>query len=144
MKPIRSPFFFLRVVRRRRRTRRPVSGSRLYSLHKEAARVRVHEKLLVWNALYGFKYNKVAIRNTRSRWGSCSRAGNLNFNYKLLFIPERLFDYVIVHELCHLKEFNHSRAFWDLVAKTIPDYAERRHELRALRKVNVPREPLTP
>ena len=84
----------------------------------------------MWNAHYGFSFGRVAIRDQRSRWGSCSKKGNLNFNYRLLFLPLPLVDLVIVHELCHLKEFNHSSAFWALVEQTIPDLALRRNALR--------------
>jgi predicted metal-dependent hydrolase len=62
------------------------------------------------------------------------RLGNINFNYKIALLPPRLADYIVVHELCHLGEFNHSKAFWDLVAVAIPDYRERRAELRAIEK----------
>jgi hypothetical protein len=58
------------------------------------------------------------------------RKGNLNFNYKIALLPERLADYIIVHELCHLKEVNHSQKFWNLVAKMMPDYLEIRNELK--------------
>ena len=89
---------------------------------KEKARALVHQRLEYYNQFYNFKYNRVAIRNQKSRWGSCSRAGNLNFNYRLAVIDPVLADYVIVHELCHLKELNHSSGFWDLVAETMPNY----------------------
>jgi predicted metal-dependent hydrolase len=89
----------------------------------------VHQKLEAWNKFYDLKYNKVAIRNQRSRWGSCSKKGNLNFNYRILRLPPELQDYIIVHELCHLAQFDHSKAFWALVAKTIPDYVARRRLL---------------
>lgn len=65
---------------------------------KKAARVFVHHRLLVLNELYGFTYNKVAIRNQRTRWGSCSKKGNLNFNYRVASLPFHLADYIIVHE----------------------------------------------
>ena len=118
------------VVRVRRITRGNLGGSaKRYKLHKEAARKFVHERLVHFNQHYNFTYNKVAIRNQRSRWGSCSRKGNLNFNYRLVDIPSDLADSVIVHELCHLKEMNHSKAFWELVAETIPDHNARRHAL---------------
>lgn len=92
-----------------------------YLLHKESARKLVHEKLEHWNSFYNFTYNKVAIRSQRTRWGSCSSKGNLNFNYKIIFLSPELQDYLIVHELCHLQEMNHGPNFWSLVEKTIPD-----------------------
>lgn len=101
-----------------------------YSKYKEAARQHVHARLLHYNRHYGYLYNKVFIRNTRSRWGSCSSRGNLNFNYKVALLPAELCDYVIVHELCHLAEFNHSSAFWALVARTVPDHRTLRRTLR--------------
>ncbi len=75
-------------------------------------------------------YKKVTIRNTKSRWGSCSRKGNLQFSFKLHYVPPHLLDYVIVHELCHLKEFNHGKSFWNLVGETLPNFKELRAELR--------------
>lgn len=108
----------------------PAYGRREYKARREAARRLVHERLLFWNSFYHFKYNRVAIKNTRSLWGSCSRRGNLNFSYALVHLPRELADYVVVHELCHLREANHGPRFWALVAKAIPDYARRRRELR--------------
>jgi predicted metal-dependent hydrolase len=92
----------------------------------------VHAKLDHWNQLYNFTYNRVTIRNTRSRWGSCSSKKNLNFNYRILFLPPELQDYLIVHELCHLQEMNHAPQFWSLVAQQVPDYQLRMQQLRAL------------
>lgn len=102
-----------------------------YLKHKNTARMIANEKLLKFNEIYKFKYNQISVRNQKTRWGSCSRNGNLNFNYKIAIIPERLADYIIVHELCHLGEFNHSQKFWDLVSKTIPDYLNLRKELKS-------------
>ncbi len=93
------------------------------------ARTLVEQKLAHWNAHYNFVYRRVAIRNNKSRWGSASAKRNLNFNYRILFLPEHLQDYLIVHELCHLQEHNHSKNFWSLVAQTIPDYKKSRKEL---------------
>jgi len=94
------------------------------------ARALVKTKLEYFNQHYGFTYHRISIRNQRSRWGSCSKEGNLNFNYRIIFLPPALADYLIIHELCHLKEFNHSRAFWALVAQTIPHYQTVRRELK--------------
>lgn len=101
-----------------------------YILNKEQARAFVHDRLQVLNQHYCFDYKRVSIRNQKTRWGSCSKRGNLNFNYRIARLPVHLADYIIVHELCHLKEFNHSHAFWSLVARAIADYRDRRRELR--------------
>lgn len=101
-----------------------------YALYKEKARQIATDKVTRYAALYNLPWKKIAIRNQKTRWGSCSRRGNLNFSYKLALLPEDLADYLIVHEVCHLKEFNHSDRFWNLVALTIPDYKERRVALK--------------
>lgn len=69
-----------------------------------------------------FVYNKITIKNLVSRWGSCSTKGNLNFNCVLMLTPDYVIDYVVVHELCHLREMNHSEKFWAEVEKIMPDY----------------------
>src|SRR3989344_1866196 len=108
----------------------PVSGHRAYLKHREEARVFVTERIAYWNRAYGFSYGRIAIKDTKRIWGSCSRKGNLNFSYALLFLPRELADYIIVHELCHLKEHNHSERFWLLVSKTLPNHKALRRELK--------------
>jgi predicted metal-dependent hydrolase len=103
-----------------------------YIKHKEEARVLVQEKVARFAVVYGVHYNRIAIRNQRNCWGSCSKKQNLNFNYKIIFLSESAQDYVIVHELCHLREFNHSKKFWELVGEQLPDHREIRKELRGL------------
>ena len=105
-----------------------------YVQHKEAARVFAHARLAHFNQFYDFTWNRVAIRNQRRCWGSCSANKNLNFNYKILFLPPRLADYIIVHELCHLQHLHHGQEFWDLVAQQLPQYKELLTELRAIDK----------
>lgn len=114
----------------RRRRRRPTSVTKHYLAHKEATRALVCSRLEHFNAHYGFAYNRVSIRNQRRCWGSCTSLKNLNFSYRLLFLPPELADYVIVHELCHLKELNHSPRFWALVAEALPHYRDLRRELK--------------
>jgi hypothetical protein len=72
----------------------------------------------------GFEFNRIAIKGQRTRWGSCSEQGNLNFNWRLMMAPPDAIDYVIIHELCHLEELNHSPAYWSLLAQFCPDYAD--------------------
>jgi predicted metal-dependent hydrolase len=101
-----------------------------FAQYKSAALELAKTRLEHFNAHYHFKYHKVSVKNNRSLWGSCSKRGNLNFSYKIALLAPDLADYVIVHELCHLKEFNHSPSFWSLVSQAIPDYRQRRSELR--------------
>jgi len=122
---------FILILRRRRRRVGRLGGShREYLLHKSRARQLVKTRIAELNLLYNFSYQKFVIRNQKSRWGSCSSRGVLNFNYKLVFLPDHLADYLIAHELCHLKEMNHSRRFWNEVARAIPDYPRCRRDLQ--------------
>lgn len=82
-------------------------------------------------ALYGLRYAKIAIRAQKKRWGSCSSRGTLSFNYKIAALPAHLADYIVAHEICHLREMNHSPRFWALVAESHPNYRQLRLELRA-------------
>lgn len=103
-----------------------------FKQYKKQARALIEKRLAYFNSFYGFRYNKIYIRNQSSRWGSCSTKKNLSFNYRLVLISAELADYVVVHELCHLKEMNHSKRFWALVAQTIPDYKNLRKELKKI------------
>lgn len=125
----------IRVRKAYRRKRRPVSRqSKLqYAKYEGEARARIEERLTYFNAHYRFTWKKVTVRNQRTRWGSCSKAGTLSFNFRLALLAPELLDYVVVHELCHLAEFNHSRAFWARVAETVPDWRARRTSLKKIR-----------
>ena len=90
----------------------------------------IKEKLAKWSSRLQVSYHKVTIRKQRTRWGSCSRHGNLSFNWQLLMAPEPVIDYVIVHELAHLKEMNHSKRFWQLVAEHCPRWRAHKKWLR--------------
>ncbi|MGI6173776.1 MAG: M48 family metallopeptidase [Christensenellales bacterium] len=88
----------------------------------ERATGRIAERLAYYEPQTGRRPSRVTIREQKTRWGSCSRAGNINLNWKLIMAPPEALDYVVIHELCHLYEFNHSTQFWKLVAKIQPGY----------------------
>jgi predicted metal-dependent hydrolase len=116
--------------------KRPISPHKIkssradYKKYKDTALKIATEKVEKFNAHYKFKVNNITIKNQKTRWGSCSSKGNINLNYKIALIPEELVDYIVVHELCHLGQFNHSKKFWDLVGEMMPEYVLRRRELR--------------
>ena len=81
-------------------------------------------------AMLGVSYGRITVRHQKTRWGSCSGKKNLNFNCLLMLAPEAVRDYVVIHELCHLKEMNHSARFWALVQSIMPEYKQHRQWLR--------------
>lgn len=107
----------------------PLSSEQLRELIK-AAKADLPERVAWYAAIIGVTYGRIAIRSQKTLWGSCSAKGNLNFNCQLMRLPEEIRDYVVVHELCHRKEMNHSRKFWAEVEKVLPDYRERRKFLK--------------
>lgn len=101
----------------------------MQALREEAKRV-IPARVAFFAALLDVSYGRITIRMQKTRWGSCSAKGNLNFNCLLMKMPEEILDYVIVHELCHRKEMNHSVRFWAEVEQVLPDYRERRRWLK--------------
>ena len=97
---------------------------------REKARALVTERVQYYAPLIGVTYNQIVIRAQHTRWGSCSNKGNLNFNCLLALVPPEVLDYVVVHELCHRKELNHSERFWNEVTKILPDYKVRKKWLK--------------
>ncbi len=121
-----------RPARRRavyRRMRRPALP-RAASADIARARVLITARADHWSDALGIPYKRIAIRSQRTRWGSCSARGNLNFNWRLAAAPAAVLDYVVIHELCHLRELNHSRDFWAHVRAACPDYKSHRRWLR--------------
>ena len=94
------------------------------------AKTVLPQRVAYYAPLVGVTYQAVSIRKQRTRWGSCSGKGNLNFNCLLMLAPPEVVDYVVVHELCHRKEMNHSPAFWAEVERILPDYRKRKRWLK--------------
>lgn len=90
----------------------------------------IKEKVEKWNAKLDVSHNRITIRGQKTRWGSCSHKGNISFNWKLIMTPESVIDYVVIHELTHLRVMNHSKWFWQLVAQRCPGWKERRKWLK--------------
>lgn len=106
----------------------------------------IPKRVEYYAGIIGVTYGRITIRNQKTRWGSCSSKGNLNFNCLLMLMPPEIIDYVVVHELCHRKEMNHSKTFWDEVAKVIPDCKEKEKWLKdegsfIMRRMNTPSIP---
>ena len=100
----------------------------------QIAREQVENRVKFFSTQHNFQFNRISIKNQRSRWGSCSTKKNLNFNWKLILTPSLCLDYVVVHELCHLKQMNHSANFWGLVKDIMPDYKIHRRRLKNMEK----------
>lgn len=107
--------------------------------YRNAARDVFTSRVAYYHSLTGGNYTSITIRDQKSRWGSCSSRGTLSFNYRLVFAPPKILDYVVVHELCHLTHMNHSKDFWNMVERIMPEYRvcktwlrEHGHELNLL------------
>ena len=96
----------------------------------QQARSAIPERVAYYAPAVGVTYGRITIRSQRTRWGSCSSRGNLNFNCLLMLAPEQVVDYVVVHELCHRKEMNHSPRFWAEVERILPDYRQSKRWLK--------------
>ncbi len=97
---------------------------------RHSARTYIEQRARELATRFNFKIGRISIRAQKTRWGSASGRGNLSFNYRLLKYRKEVIDYVIIHELCHLKEMNHSKKFWLLVEKYSPNYKQLRYELK--------------
>lgn len=103
---------------------------RLEAPYRQAAKEYIPKRVALFANELGVTYGTVTIRDQKTRWGSCSSKGNLSFNWRLILAPPKVLDYVVVHELCHRKEMNHSSRFWTLVESIMPDYRDHRKWLK--------------
>ncbi len=97
---------------------------------RKAAKEYFPKRVAYYHTMTGGNYTKITIRDQKTRWGSCSSNGTLSFNYRLMYAPPRILDYVVVHELCHLTHMNHSKDFWNMVASIMPEYKTYRQWLK--------------
>jgi hypothetical protein len=102
----------------------------LVAWYREEARILITRRVTQIASRIGVTFQRIAIRDQKTKWGSCSTNNNLNFNWRILLAPPAVMDYVIVHEVCHLQVHSHSKAFWTLVGSIVPDYASKRSWLR--------------
>ena len=100
--------------------------------YRREAATHLAERVEHYASQLGVRPSRLTIRGQRSRWGSCSGRGTVSLNWRLMMVPSALADYVVVHELCHLRHMDHSPRFWAMVASVVPDYRQRRHSLNAL------------
>ena len=106
-----------------------LSQEEIQALAELALKV-ITDKVRHYAELMQVSYGRITIRNQKTRWGSCSAKGNLNFNCLLMLVPDEVVNYVVVHELCHLVEMNHSKAFWKQVERILPEYKKHRDWLK--------------
>lgn len=111
-----------RKARSRQKTLQEKQEDLLYKRCRAQAESLLKQRTEELAEQYGFQYNRVTIKNTKTRWGSCSTKCNINLHYKLMFVDDFYRDYVIIHELCHLRQMNHSALFWNEVADIMPEY----------------------
>ena len=93
---------------------------------RERAKSVLAQRTAYFARQVGVTYGRITVRDQKTRWGSCSQTGNLNFNFRLILAPLEVLDYVVVHELCHRRQMNHSTQFWQEVAQVLPDYRKRK------------------
>ena len=111
-------------------TRVPLIRRQLITWYANAALKRIEERVTHYMRIIGVTPRAVRIKSLRSRWGSCSTRGIINFAWNIILAPEPVLDYLVVHELCHLVHLDHSAEYWKLVEKFLPEYRERRKWLR--------------
>lgn len=125
------------IIRRRRRKRKPLTAEQAAEVERLRARAKaaLPPRLAELAALHGFTYNQVRIKHNRSNWGSCSELGNINLNLNLMRLPEHLRDYVMLHELCHLRYLNHGQEFHALLESVCPNHRALAREMKSYKLI---------
>ena len=116
-------------VKKKQEMHRDLTTSEIAAL-KKSARAYLTEKTEYYANIMGLKYSRITITSAKKRFGSCSTKGNISYSYRLMLYPEYAREYVVVHELAHLVEMNHSKKFYDVVARVLPDYKNRKRLLK--------------
>jgi predicted metal-dependent hydrolase len=106
------------------------SRAKMIEWYKQKAKEKIIERVNFYSDISGWKYKSISITNAKKRWGSCGPTGSLNFSWRLIMAPLDVIDYVVVHELAHIPEKNHSSRFWDKVRVVLPGYKNRKKWLR--------------
>ena len=109
-----------------------IQSEQHYSQHKEKALKAITRRVRQLSEKYKLEPNEIRVKMLKTKWGSCSGKKNLNFNYKLIFLDQDLQGYVIIHELCHLKELNHTKKFWAHVESLMPQYTLMRNRMKSI------------
>ena len=126
---IEKQLFRAGEIQAEKSARGEITEETILQLHKKA-KMSIPPRVVFWAGKIGVTYGKITIRHQKTRWGSCSSKGNLNFNCMLMMCPDEVIDYVIIHELCHRREMNHSAGFWAAVENVCPEYRVQRKWLK--------------
>jgi len=104
--------------------------SALTKWYKQMAKVKISERVTYYESFFSEKPGPVIVKEQKKRWGSCSQDGTLRFNWRIIMAPEHIVDYIVVHEMCHLRYMNHASEFWNLVERILPDFKIRKDWLK--------------
>ncbi len=102
----------------------------MIEFYRQRGKIKVRERIQYYSSLMGLEYRHIRIMDLKSRWASCNDLGDLNFHWKVMMAPITILDYIVVHELAHLKHHRHTDAFWALVDRVLPDYRDRKEWLK--------------
>ena len=118
------------ILEKKEKQKIPELSQEDFFKYKKEALKKIQKRVEYFAKKGDFAYGKITIKNNKTNWGSCSAKGNLNFNYRLIFLEPKEMDYIIIHELSHLREMNHSKKFWLEVKKLCPEYKEIRKRIK--------------